>query len=150
MVCVCVCLDGCTCWYADMEVPRLGVESELQLPAYTTATAKPDPSCICSLHHSSWQCQILNLLSETKNRTCILMDPSQICFHWAKMVMPKILTKSVLEQKNRESTGWWGLKVFKKPKDNYKNHVRADSRLQLFLSSSCGLASYSQSDCYTL
>ena len=27
-----------------MEVPRLGVESELQLPAYTTATATPDPS----------------------------------------------------------------------------------------------------------
>ena len=27
-----------------MEVLRLGVESELQLPAYTTATATPDPS----------------------------------------------------------------------------------------------------------
>ena len=26
-----------------MEVPRLGVESELQLPAYATATATPDP-----------------------------------------------------------------------------------------------------------
>ena len=29
-----------------MEVPRLGVASELQLTAYTTATATPDPSCI--------------------------------------------------------------------------------------------------------
>ena len=29
-----------------MEVPRLGVEAELQLPAYTTATATPDPSHI--------------------------------------------------------------------------------------------------------
>ena len=27
-----------------MEVPRSGIESELQLPAYTTVTAKPDPS----------------------------------------------------------------------------------------------------------
>ena len=27
-----------------MEVPRLGVESELQLPAYTTTTAMPDLS----------------------------------------------------------------------------------------------------------
>ena len=27
-----------------VEVPRLGVESELQLPAYTTATATPDLS----------------------------------------------------------------------------------------------------------
>ena len=35
-----------------MDVPRLGVESELQLPAYTTASAAPDPSHICGLHHS--------------------------------------------------------------------------------------------------
>ena len=27
-----------------MEVPRLGVESELQLPAYATAIATPDPN----------------------------------------------------------------------------------------------------------
>ena len=27
-----------------MEVPRLGVKSELQLPAYTTATVTPDPA----------------------------------------------------------------------------------------------------------
>ena len=32
-----------------MEVPRLGVESELQLPAYTTATAMPDPSNVWDL-----------------------------------------------------------------------------------------------------
>ena len=38
-----------------MEFPRLGVLSELQLPAYTTATAMPDPSCVCNLHHSSQQ-----------------------------------------------------------------------------------------------
>ena len=42
-----------------MEVPRLGVLSELYLPAYATATAMPDPSCICSLHHNSQQCRIL-------------------------------------------------------------------------------------------
>ena len=36
-----------------MKVPRLGVESELQLPAYTTAITMPDPSHICDLHHSS-------------------------------------------------------------------------------------------------
>ena len=32
-----------------MEVPRLGIKSELQLPAYTTATATRDPSHICNL-----------------------------------------------------------------------------------------------------
>ena len=45
-----------------MDVPRLGVESELQLPAYTTATATLDPSLVCNLHHSSRQHQILNPL----------------------------------------------------------------------------------------
>ena len=35
-----------------MEVPRLGVELELQLLAYTTAIATPDLSTICDLHHS--------------------------------------------------------------------------------------------------
>ena len=29
-----------------IEVPTLGAESELQLPAYNTATARPDLSCI--------------------------------------------------------------------------------------------------------
>ena len=39
--------------HQHMEVPRVGVKSELQLPACTTATATPD------LSHSLWQCQIL-------------------------------------------------------------------------------------------
>ena len=41
------------------EVPRLGVESELQLPACTKATAVRDPSRVCDLHHSTWQRWIL-------------------------------------------------------------------------------------------
>ena len=45
-----------------MEVPRLGVESEVQLPAYTPATAMQDPTRVCNLHQSSWQHWILNLL----------------------------------------------------------------------------------------
>ena len=54
-----------------MEVPRLGVESKLQLLAYTTAiataTATLDPSRIHNLHHSLWQHQILNPLIEPKD-----------------------------------------------------------------------------------
>ena len=38
-----------------MEVPRLGVQLELLLPAYARATAMPDLSRICDLHHSSPQ-----------------------------------------------------------------------------------------------
>ena len=50
-----------------MEVPRLGAESELQLPAYTTATAMLDPCHVFSLHCSSWQHSILNPLSEASD-----------------------------------------------------------------------------------
>ena len=62
-----------------MEVPSLGVELELQLPAYTTATATWDLSCVCDLHHSSRHCWILNLLREARDQTCNLMGPSQVC-----------------------------------------------------------------------
>ena len=47
----------CRATQQHTEVPRLGVKSELQLPAYTRAT--PDQSLICNLHHSSQQRQIL-------------------------------------------------------------------------------------------
>ena len=36
------------------EVPRLGVESKLQLPAYSIAAAMWDPSCVFNLRHSLW------------------------------------------------------------------------------------------------
>ena len=71
-----------------MEVPRLGVESGVQLPAYATATAMPDLSPVCHLHHSSWQCQILNPVSEARDWTCSLMDPHWVCYRWAMMVTP--------------------------------------------------------------
>ena len=55
-----------------------GVKLELQLKAYATATAMPDPRLICNFHHSSQKCQILNPLSEARDRTCILMDTSWV------------------------------------------------------------------------
>ena len=62
-----------------MGVPRLGVWSEVQLAAYTTATATPDPSCIyASLHHSSRQPRILNPPNEARDGTHVLMDASQV------------------------------------------------------------------------
>ena len=51
-----------------MEGPRLGFDLELQLLAYTTATAMPDPSCVCDVHHGSQQRWILNLLSKATDR----------------------------------------------------------------------------------
>ena len=61
-----------------MEIPSLGVESELQLPAYATGMATQDPSHICDLHCSLWQWWILNPLSETRDRTHVLMDTSRV------------------------------------------------------------------------
>ena len=71
-----------------MEVPRLGVELEWQLLAYTIATATQDWSCTCDL----WQCQILNPLSEARDKTHILMDTS-----WVLNPLSLIGTPSVKE-----------------------------------------------------
>ena len=68
-----------------MEVPRLGVQSELQPLAFTTATAMRDPSRICHLHHSSRQHWILNPLSKARDRTHNLMVPHQICFRCSQI-----------------------------------------------------------------
>ena len=66
-----------------MEVPRLGVELELQLLAYTTVTAtagyKPCLQPTPQLTGNAGS--LLNLLSEARGRTCVLMDASQIRFH---------------------------------------------------------------------
>ena len=66
-----------------MEVPRLGVKSELQLPAYTTATATQDPSHICDLRHSSPQHRILNPLSEAGIETASSWILVGFTDHWA-------------------------------------------------------------------
>ena len=58
-----------------MEVPRLGVESKQYLLAYATATATQDLRCICDLHCSSQQHQIL---SESRDQTPVFMDTSQV------------------------------------------------------------------------
>ena len=79
-----------------MEVPRLGVESELSLPAYARATAMRDPSCIFDRHHSSWQHQMPSPLSEARDRTRNLMVPSRICFHCAMMGTPRVSFEKVI------------------------------------------------------
>ena len=61
-----------------MEVPRLGVELELQPPGYATATAMPDPSPVCKLHHNLGQRWILNPLSKARDQTHILMFSSHV------------------------------------------------------------------------
>ena len=66
-----------------VEVPRPGVELELQLPVYTTAPTMPDPSPVCDLHHTSCQHWILDPLKEARDWICILVDTSRLHYHWA-------------------------------------------------------------------
>ena len=61
-----------------MEVSGPGVELELQLLSYITATATPDLSLICELHLSLWPCQFLNSLNKATDPTHILMDTSWV------------------------------------------------------------------------
>ena len=71
-----------------MDIPRLGVELELPLLAYTTATATGDSSHVCNLHHSSRPHRILNPLSEARDQTHLLMDTSWVCYHRATRGTP--------------------------------------------------------------
>ena len=83
-----------------MQLPRLGVESELQLPAYTMATAIAirDRSHVCNLYQSSWECQILTHWARPGIKpasswilfrfiTCwsIMGTPSNGIFTWAQL-----------------------------------------------------------------
>ena len=57
-----------------------GLIGATELPAYTTATATPEPSHVCNVHHSSQQCQIVNPLSEAMDRTRNFIVPGWIRF----------------------------------------------------------------------
>ena len=63
-----------------MEIPRLGLQLELQLLAYATAAGTSDPSHVCNRHHGSWQCRIINPLSKARDPTHNFMVPSWIHF----------------------------------------------------------------------
>ena len=78
------CSLGLHLWH--MEVPRLVVQSELQLPAYTTATASGirSASATYTTAHN-------NPLSEARNQTCNLMVTSWVRFHHAMMGTPVCL-----------------------------------------------------------
>ena len=93
-----------------MEVPRLGVESELQLPAYTAAPATRDLSFVCHLHHSSQQRWSLNPLSKARDQTQILMDSSRIRFCCPLMKTPYLfILKRANESENKQkASGLYG------------------------------------------
>ena len=58
---------GMHLWH--MEVPMLGVKLELQLPAYTIATAVPDPSASAATCPQLTAMLIPNPLSKARDRS---------------------------------------------------------------------------------
>ena len=71
-----------------IEVPRIGVELKLQLPAYIIATELPDLSHVRNLHHRPQQRWILNPLGKARDWNHILMESSWVQYHWAIMWNP--------------------------------------------------------------
>ena len=71
-----------------MEVPRLGVELELQLQAYATAMHLRSKPCLQPMLQLQ-QGWILNPLSEARDWNCILIDGSvRFLTHWATIGTP--------------------------------------------------------------
>ena len=83
---------------AANEVPRLGSELEIQLLAYTKATAMLDPSRICDLYHSSWQGRILNscLRPGIKPASSWILVGFIICWVTVGTLCPSIFNQVVL------------------------------------------------------
>ena len=61
-----------------MEVLRLGAESELKLQAYITGTAMPRSKPCLQPTPQVMATPDLNPLNKTRDRTCVLMNASQI------------------------------------------------------------------------
>ena len=107
-----------------MEVPRLGVKSNLQLLAYTTAIAMPDLSLVFGLQCRSWQCQILNPLSGTRDWTHILTDTSRVHFCWTTMGTPfwggwAMVCSSLRWDLSSQTRDWTWAAVVKAPSSNH-------------------------------
>lgn len=81
---------------------QLGVELELQLQGYGTATAMWDLSHVFDLHHRSQQFGILNPLSEATDQTQVLVDTCQIHHRCATMGTP---TQRILYGGGLDRTG---------------------------------------------
>ena len=76
---------ACSLW----RFPRPGVQLELQLPAYTTATATPDPNCVGELCRSLRQGWILIHWA----RPGIELESSWTREDWSQVIWPRYALK---------------------------------------------------------
>ena len=75
-----LCFCFCFCFVFLGLIPAADGHFQARGLIGATARATWDPSLIFDLHHSSWQRQILNP-ERGQDRTCILMDTSQVRDH---------------------------------------------------------------------
>ena len=61
-----------------VEVPRIAVNRAVAAGLHHSRIATLDRSHGCDLHHSSWQCWILDPLSEARDQTRVLTDTSWV------------------------------------------------------------------------
>ena len=106
-----------------MEVPRLGVKSELQLPAYTTATASQDPSHVCDIHHSSRQPWILNPLREARDWTHLLLDAGRVSYLWAMTGAHIYCISDTLP--SHADLSFWPISIFFSPNNFFQHFLQS-------------------------
>ena len=89
------------------------------------------------LHHSSWQCQIPDPLSEARDQTRILVDSSRICFCCATRGTPGLSFFKVYRHRNDF------LNLTPMLPNRFIQHLSKESKwIESFLSSPSSLASY--------
>ena len=64
----------------------------------------PDLSHIGDLHHSSRQCQIVNLLNKARDWTHVLMDTSWVNYYWAIMGTPCLYLRDGFSPRESDDT----------------------------------------------
>ena len=81
-----------------MEVSRPEVESELQLPAYATATVMPDPSCIRNLYYSCGNTRSLTYWARPEIKPASSWILVRFLTHWATTGTPCHLSYTKIKQ----------------------------------------------------
>ena len=88
-----------------MGVPRPGVKSEPQQCGMWSVSATYTTAMwyvirICNLHHTSWQHQLPDPLSKTRDWTHTLMDISRVCYCWVTVGTPWNFWKGTLRHRS--------------------------------------------------
>ena len=85
-----------------LEVPGLGVSSELHLPAYATVTQHQIWAASVTYTTSHGQCRILNPLRRDSDQTCVLMDTPRVRFLWVrKGTLQLVIVNPVVAQQKQ-------------------------------------------------